>query len=180
MNKIWLVIPLLFLSSLVAAQNYVPVDAGSKFRFSIKNFGISTGGDFTGASGAISFNPAKPDDGSFFVELNAASVNTANGTRDKHLRGKDYFNVTAYPKLSFKSTKVSNSSKAGYFYIFGILTIKGVSKEVSFPFTATPENGGMRFNGSFTINRRDFKVGGNSISLSDNLNVTLSVFAKKS
>jgi polyisoprenoid-binding protein YceI len=64
-------------------------------------------------------------------------------------------------------------------YMFGNLIIKGVSKEIKFPFKATPKDDGFLFEGEFKINRRDFKVGGNSLSLSDDVTVSLSVFAKK-
>ena len=62
--------------------------------------------------------------------------------------------------------------------MFGKITIKGVTKEINFPFTSTAKNGGYLFEGSFKLNRRDFGVGGDSISLSDGLTVSLSIFAK--
>jgi len=62
--------------------------------------------------------------------------------------------------------------------MFGNLTIKGVTKPVEFGFSASPQNGGYVFDGEFKINRRDFGVGESSVSLSDNLTVTLSVFAR--
>jgi polyisoprenoid-binding protein YceI len=62
--------------------------------------------------------------------------------------------------------------------MYANITIKGVTKPVEFGFGATPKNGGYAFDGEFTINRRDFGVGGSSISLSDNLTVALSVFAR--
>ena len=61
----------------------------------------------------------------------------------------------------------------------GNITIKGTTKEIQFPFKATPKDNGYLFEGSFKLNRRDFNVGGSSISMSDNLDVNLSVFAKK-
>jgi polyisoprenoid-binding protein YceI len=54
-----------------------------------------------------------------------------------------------------------------------------VTKEVKFPFTATARDGGSYlFEGSFKLNRRDFGVGGNSISLSDEVTITLSISTK--
>jgi polyisoprenoid-binding protein YceI len=62
--------------------------------------------------------------------------------------------------------------------MYGNLTIKGVTKPVEFGFGATPKDGGYFFDGEFKINRRDFGVGGSSVSLSDKLTVTLEVLAK--
>jgi polyisoprenoid-binding protein YceI len=63
--------------------------------------------------------------------------------------------------------------------MFGTITIKGVSKEIRFPFTQKPKNGGYLFEGEFKLNRLDFGVGEKSFSLADELTVELSIFAKK-
>jgi polyisoprenoid-binding protein YceI len=162
------------------AQNYTPGDDGSKVHFVIKNFGISTGGDFKGVAGSIKFDPANLPVSDFNVSVDASTVNTDIEARDNDLRKSDFFDVKKYPQLLFKSTRVTKTNKAGYFYMFGNITIKGVTKEVKFPFTAKAQNGGYLFEGNFKLNRRDFGVGGSSISLSDELTVTLSVFAKAS
>jgi polyisoprenoid-binding protein YceI len=167
------------LTSTVFSQNYLPVDKGSKVKFNIKNFGINTGGTFEGLTGTIVFDANNPGAGTFNVTVDAKTVDTDNGGRDNHLRKSEYFDVEKYPKLSFASTKITKTNAAGYFYMFGKLTIKGVTKEISFPFTANVKDGGYLFEGSFKINRRDFGVGGSSVSMGDNLSVTLSVFGKK-
>jgi polyisoprenoid-binding protein YceI len=165
--------------NLAAQHTYTAVDAGSKVHFVIKNFGIKTGGDFTGLSGNVNFDPANLSGSSFNVSVKSNTVNTDNNTRDKHLKKEEYFDVDKYPTINFKSTKIITSSAAGKFYVVGNLTIKSVTKVVQFIFDATPKDGGYLFAGSFDINRRDFGVGGSSISLNDKLTVTLSVFAKK-
>ncbi|HEX6849371.1 MAG TPA: YceI family protein [Chitinophagaceae bacterium] len=160
-------------------QNYTPTDAGSKVRFVIKNFGINTGGTFEGLTGAITFDPANLSGASFTVSVEAKTVDTDMQGRDNHLRKAEYFDVEKYPKISFKSTKVTATNKEGYLYMFGTITIKNVSKEISFPFTQISKDGGILFEGEFKLNRLDFGVGGSSFSMADELNVELSVFARK-
>jgi polyisoprenoid-binding protein YceI len=160
-------------------QNYTPTDAGSRVHFVIKNFGINTGGSFDGLAGSIIFDPANLAAASFNVSVDAKSVDTDVEARDNHLRKEEYFDVEKYPKLSFKSTKITATNKDGYLYMFGVMTIKNVSKEISFPFKQTSKDGGILFEGEFQLNRRDFGVGGKSFSMSDELTVELSVFAKK-
>lgn len=162
----------------IAQSSLTPVDADSRVHFVIKNFGIKTGGDFKGLKGNIQFYPANPAASVFDVTVDASTINTDNESRDDHLKKTEFFDVATYKTLHFKSTKVTFSSTAGRFYMFGELTIKGVTKPIEFGFSATPKNGGYVFNGEFKINRRDFGVGESSISMSDNLNVSLSVFAK--
>ena len=161
-------------------QNYTPADDGSKVRFVIKNFGINTGGTFEGLAGIITFDPANLANASFNVTVDAKTVDTDLEARDNHLRKEEYFDVEKYPKVSFRSTKITTTNKEGYLYMFGIITIKNTSKEISFPFKQTNKDGGILFDGEFKLNRRDFGVGGKSFSMSDELNVELSIFAKKS
>lgn len=169
-----------FIVSLLHAQAvYTPVDTDSKVHFVIKNFGIKVGGDFTGLKGTIKFDPVNYASSVFDVTVDANTIDTDNSSRDGHLRKSDYFDVATYKTIHFKSTKVVLSSVKGRFYIYGDLTIKGITKPVEFGFGATAKDGGYFFDGEFTINRRDFGVGGSSISLSDNLTVSLSVLAKK-
>jgi polyisoprenoid-binding protein YceI len=169
----------LLLSSNVFAQTYTASDEGSNVHFTIKNFGIKTGGDFTGLKGTIVFNPKALATSSMNVSVNANSVNTDNGSRDKHLRKEEYFNVEKFPLLTFVSTKITESSTAGRFFVIGNLTIKGVTKSVQFGFSATPSATGYLFAGDFEINRKDFGVGGSSAVMADKLKVTLNVVAKK-
>src|SRR6186997_2777749 len=169
----------LFCVITASGQNYTPTDAGSKVRFVIKNFGINTGGTFDGLAGTITFDPSNLGSASFNVSVDAKSVDTDMEGRDNHLRKAEYFDVEKYPKISFRSTRITTTNKEGYFYMFGVITIKNVSKEVSFPFKQTSKDDGVLFEGEFKLNRLDFGVGGKSFSMADELNVELSVFAKK-
>lgn len=178
-KRLVFVAAILFNTILVTAQStYTPVDEGSKVHFVIKNFSIKTGGDFTGLKGSIKFDPQKYSSSSFDVTVDASTINTDNSSRDSHLKKEEYFFVDNYKTLHFKSTKIVQSTTQGRFYMYGELTIKGITKPVEFGFGATSKDGGYLFDGSFTINRRDFGVGGSSISMADNLLVNLSVFAK--
>lgn len=177
-KKILLPLPLLFSIGLTA-QTLTPDDAGSTVKFTIKNFGLNVGGTLKGLKGKITFLPTNLPASTFAITLDAATINTGNGSRDGHLKKDDYFDVEKFPTLQFVSTSITAGDKSGSYNIAGLLTIKGKAKSISFPFTATPTAGGHQFTGSFSINRRDFKVGGNSLVLSDKLNVSLNVAAKK-
>lgn len=179
MKKTATVIILSLFTLINHAQTYTPTDAGSKVHFVIRNFGIKTGGDFTGLKGSIIFNPNALSSSRISVTVESKTVDTDNNMRDNHLRKSEYFDVEKYPVISFVSTRITQSTRAGRFYVFGNLTIKGITKPVEFGFSATPQNNGYLFEGEFDINRRDFDVGGSSISLSDELTVSLKVLAVK-
>jgi polyisoprenoid-binding protein YceI len=179
MKSIKILFVAILINNIAFAQTYLATDEGSKVHFTIKNFGIKTGGDFTGLKGTIVFNPKALTSSSINVSVDANTVNTDNSGRDKHLRKEEYFNVEKFPLLTFVSTKITESSMAGRFFVMGNLTIKGITKSVQFGFSATPSAIGYVFAGEFEINRRDFGVGGSSSVMADKLKITLNVVAKK-
>lgn len=169
---------LAFVSVRISAQSYQPVDNGSTVKFTIDNLGFSVGGTFTGLTGTIVFNADNLAASSFAVSINSATVNTGNNTRDKHLRGEDYFNVTKYAAIKIISAKIAKSVTPGYFVFFGKLTIKDKTMDINFPFKVSSEQNGDRFVGEFKIKRRDFGVGGRS-TVSNEVTVKLNVLTKK-
>lgn len=169
----------LLMMSFGVLMNYSATDEGSSIRFKIKNFGVTVDGSFKGFQGNFNFDPNNLTASTFEASLDANTINTTNTSRDKHLREKEYFDIKTYPRIKLVSTKIGNSTKAGTYILNGKLTIKNITKDISFPFTASPKGEDYLFAGEFKINRRDFGVGGNSMVLSDNLTVLLSVTAKK-
>jgi polyisoprenoid-binding protein YceI len=175
----------LFVPTLLLAQSaptgrtvvYKPTDTGSTIEFVIKNLGINTKGSFTGLDGRISFDPKDPGKCLFDVSIAANSVNTDNEMRDSHLKNDTYFDVEKYPRIRLISTAITGDN--GRFTFVGKLTIKDKTKDVSFPFIATPSGIDYIFKGSFTINRRDFEVGGGS-TIANNCTINLTVLARKS
>ncbi len=162
------------------AQTYTPSNEKQSVTFSIKNFGLIVEGSFTGLAGSIAFNPANMEASSFKVTVDAPTVNTGNKSRDGHLNKEEYFNTTIFKKISLISSKITRGTAPGIYLFEGLLNIKGIAKSITFPFTAEPNTDGFLFSGNFKINRRDFKVGGSSLILADNLSVMLKVLAKKS
>lgn len=167
---------LLIISSCLGQQQEW-VDSRSKVEFVINNLGIGTKGDFKGLTGKISWNPANPSASSLQASVDASTIDTDIKARDNHLKKEDYFDVAKYPTLSFKSTAISLQAN-GQYLAKGILTIKDVAKTIELPFTVNKQADGFLFTGEIKINRRDFKVGGRSLTLSNDVKIKLSVFAK--
>ena len=168
----------LFISFWVNAQNYLPTDDGSKLHFVIKNLGINTGGDITGLKGKIIFDAKNASKCFFDVTAAVKTIDTDNGKRDENLRKEEYFDAATFPVIHLVSTKVEPGADLKHFIFKGNLTIKNITKPISFPFTAEGKSGGALFVGFFEINRIDFGVGKESFSLSNKIKVTLNAFAK--
>ena len=177
MKRILLIVIVAAILGKPASAQFQPVKEGSTVQFTIRNFGFNVSGSFTGLTGVVRFDGGDPDNASFDVSLDAASVNTDNNMRDDHLRKSSYFDTEKYPRIRLVSGKVTKSGKNGVFLFVGKLTIKDHTKDVSFPFTAESVGGGYRFKGVFSINRKDFEVGGTS-TISDKLDVALDVIVK--
>lgn len=67
------------------------------------------------------------------VSIDAASLDTKNGTRDGHLKDKkEFFNVSAHPKITFTSSEIIE--KNGKFLAKGTLNFLGKDHDYEFPF----------------------------------------------
>jgi len=94
------------------------------------------------------------------LPIQVASIDTRNADRDGHLRSNDFHALDEDPEIVFRSTGVTPTDDG--VDITGDLTIKGVTKSVTVPFTfegqATDPFGNERvgFEGTTTINRTDY------------------------
>lgn len=160
-----------------SAQQYKPVDDKSEINFTIKNFGLNTEGSLKGLKGSIKFDQANINASSFEVSVDVNTINTGVDGRDSHLKKEEYFDVQKYPVLKFVSTSINNSGD-GY-SVKGNLSIKGTTKSISISFTVDKSGDALIFTGNFSINRKDFGVGGSSAVMGSNVDISLKVFAAK-
>lgn len=147
--------------------NYV-IDADhSEIGFSARHAMVTkVRGHFAKFSGTASAKEGL-EDAQINVEIDVASIDTGNADRDGHLRTSDFFEVEAFPKITFKSTEVKANGDAGL-TVTGDLTIKETTKPVTIDFDFNGEvtdpwgNSRIGFEGSTTINRKEFGLSWNS------------------
>lgn len=178
MKKMIVAVFYILFAFITTAQSLQPQEQGSSVKFVIKNFGINTAGSFEGLTGTIQYDLENPVNSVFDVSVKAETVDTDIKARDNHLRKDEFFDVANFPHINLKSSKVTLTNSEDHLYFFGTLTIKGISKEIKFPFTVKTTPDGYLFQGSFKVNRREFNLGGKSISLDDEVKVELSVLAR--
>lgn len=164
---------------LVAQQVLHPVDAPGAVSFVINNFGSGVDGSFKGLKGEIRFDPNKLTESTMNVTVDAVTIETGINMRNRHLRGEKYFFVDKFPIISILGTQVKSTGKPDTYNMTARVTIKGISKTFPLTFTAKPQKNGFFFEGSFTLNRRDFNIGSGSISLADVVTVRLKVLAQQ-
>lgn len=178
MKAFGLIIGLVFSLAVSAQPVMSPLPAESKVSFTIANFGIDTDGSIGGIRGEIKFDDRKPIASSFYISLAANTVNTGNERRDNHLKKEEFFDVDKYPSISLKSTSIKAATVAGQYIFTGDLTLKNITKSISFLFSVVKKDSGYLFTGKTQIDRREFGVGGNSATMSDKVSINISVLAK--
>ena len=149
--------------------------------FQARHLSITTvRGSISNVVGNVEWVPGDPSRDSVVATLDVKTVNTANDYRDKTLKEEDFFKVSKYPRITFKSTSVKKSG-SGY-EVFGNLTIAGVTRAVILEADnpSAPQKGmeGEPVTGlsaTTTIKRSDFNFGTkySSSILSDEIKITI-------
>ena len=175
----------------IAAPETFTIDpAHSGVAFSIRHLFSRVPGRFTKFEGKIVVDRDDFTKSSVDVSIDAASIDTNEPARDKHLKSPDFFDVAKNPKLTFKSTKVTQAGP-NKLSVDGNLTIRGTTKPVTLDVDVLgfgPGYGG-RFLGGFEartkINRQDFGVAWNDLIegggavLGDEVEIKLNVEAAR-
>ena len=102
--------------------------AHSRAEFAVKHFWglITVRGKLTELAGELAVDPSGGIDGS--LRIKAASVDTGNRQRDKHLRSADFFGSDEHPEVVFTPSAVRKAGDSGY-RMDGTLAIAGASLE---------------------------------------------------
>lgn len=109
---------------------YLLDPAHSEVGFEVRHMMMSKVRGYFEVKQATFVLPENPLEATVEATADAASLSTNDEGRDGHLRGEDFFDVEKYPTISFKSTKVRE--EGGDFFVDGELTIKDVTKPVTF------------------------------------------------
>jgi polyisoprenoid-binding protein YceI len=166
-NSIKLSVLILLLASISYGADTFKIDpVHSAIGFSVRHLVISNvKGNFTDYSGTIVYDSLDISKSSVEISIKASSINTDNTDRDKHLQGPDFFDAVKFQEIAFKSSKIEK--KDGILYITGNLTMHGVTKELTFPFsilgTTNDPWGNFRMGAEagLELNRQDFGLAWN-------------------
>ena len=134
------------------AGNYPLTPENTVVSFTATNFlVVAVEGEFHAVSGVLRltepFEQSRVD-----ARVDVGSIDTKNHERDEHLKTADFFDMAAFPVLSFTDGAVSGVP--GDFKLKGRLMIRGVSKDVTFD----GKKEGSDWVATTTVDRQDFKV----------------------
>lgn len=140
----------------------------SELRFRVRHLVSRVSGTFTDWEGVILGDPADWKNGSVSVVVRTASISTNNQRRDTHLRSPDFFDVQAFPEMTFKSSSVALDGET--LTLAGDLSIRGVTKPVVLSGTYNGLSAGSEakdrvgFEVSTRINRLEFGLTWNRVA----------------
>ncbi len=157
--------------------------------FKVRHFFSKVPGRFAKFSGTLMIDEENFANSSVKVEIEAASIDTNEEARDRHLRSDAFFDVENHPTITFESTRIRLRGDTKLF-IDGNLTIRGITKPVTLEgeILGFGEMYSIRrgaFEASVTIDRKDFNVSWNDVLegggavLGNDVEITLNLEAKK-
>lgn len=149
----------------VKAGRYRLDTAHGKITWSLSHLGFSTYyGQFTEVTGELALDPETPSKSTLSVKIGTGSVNGLNDKLNAHLKTPDFLDVEKFPEATFVSQSVEPTGPTTA-RVNGTLTLRGVSKPVSFD--ATFNQAGVNpvdkiysvgFDGRTVIKRSEFGV----------------------
>jgi polyisoprenoid-binding protein YceI len=178
-------------TKLTAAETTGSYDIDAKHSyigFRVTHMGLAeVPGAFRDFSGSINYDGKDVSKSSVNFTAKVTSVDTGVAPRDTHLRTADFFEVEKYPDMTFKSTKVEK--KGDKWEVTGDFTLKGVTKQITIPFTVNgmmkdqKGNVKMGISAQTMINRQDYgvkygnKLPDGTLALSDMVKIDLQLEA---
>lgn len=142
------------------AVEYTTLDsAASSLTFGYSQMNVKMDGRFSELKATeLSFDPTNPQAATVAIEVVLGSIDAGYAEANTELEKEEWLALSAYPLATFTSSKVAALGDDRY-QVTGDLSIKGVTKEVTAPFTFKADGDAGVFEGSFTFQRADFGVG---------------------
>jgi len=173
------------LPSGAAVETYKIDPAHSAVTFKVRHFFTPVPGSFGKFEGTIKVDRENLENSSVEATIDATSVDTGHERRDNHLKNEDFFLVSEYPTITFKSTSWKKGASDDEFEVTGDLSIKDVTKSVVLDVKLLGFGEGMR--GAFLsgweaeteIDRRDFGVNYGAGVVGNDVDIQITVEAAR-
>ena len=149
-------------------------------------------GSASGVSGKVTFDPADPGKTKGKIVVAASSLHVPSPMMKEHMHGEQWLDVGKHSEITFEAKELKNVKTSGNDTTadaVGVLTIKGVSKEITAPVKLTylKDKLGQRvpklkgdllvIRSSFPIKRSDFGInpGAPQDKVAETIDLTLSI-----
>ncbi len=143
-----------------SAACWKPVPAPKSLTFVASQGGAPFPGEFKSYTALLCLDDKDLAKDKLQVDVDLNSVDSGLDEMDAALKNDDFFDTAKYPKGSFTSDSFKLVSP-GHYLVAGKLTLKGVTKAISVPFTWTPtaDRKQAKLDAKTTLQRRDYGIG---------------------
>jgi polyisoprenoid-binding protein YceI len=152
----------------------------SRINFHV-NASVKIAGKFDKWDARLTFTSPDETTGILEITIQAASVDTGSGMKNKKLKSEDFFDVEQNPLIKFKSTKFVRTGPH-IFEVDGDFTIRGVSNPEKLTLTVSGKGTGSgEIKGSMVFNRKDYGMnkGIPFIKIADHVDVNFHLVGKR-
>ncbi|WP_353073416.1 YceI family protein [Tunturiibacter gelidoferens] len=130
-----------------------PEDSSIKFYVKAS---VALVGDFDKWKASLTFSSRDVTTAVLDIQIQAATVNTGSGMKDKKLKSADFFDVEQAPYITFRSTKIVQTGPES-FDVLGDFSIRGVSKSETLKLTVSGKGTGRGvIKGMMAFDRKEY------------------------
>lgn len=131
-------------------------------------------GVFKAFTGSLDFDPANPATGTMHVVVNISSADLGSDDLHEGMRTPEWFDTANFPSAEFDSNTIRRIANQQY-AAEGTLTLKGITRKVTVPFTWQENGNTARMNGELDLSRTDFSIGAGEWSTDDEIGFNVHV-----
>jgi polyisoprenoid-binding protein YceI len=185
-NNVKILISSLLLSVIFLATSFKNIDGGkSVYKTDLKKSKVawigraevgdySISGNINLSEGTLIIENEQVKGGEFVIDMNTINCTNLTGMKKvtlmDHLKGEDFFEVSKFPKTTFKITNIATTTADEHlFNVIGKLTIKGITNNVTFPATIKKEGSVVSVKAILKVDRTKFNITYHSPSFFNNL-----------
>jgi polyisoprenoid-binding protein YceI len=170
------------LPAAAAAPAWTVDKAASRIGFTSSFGGQTVQGTFRRWDAQIQFDPKALATSRVVATIDVASAATGDSSKDESLPTADWFDAAHFPRASFAASSFKDLG-GGRYQAIGTLTLKGVARPVTLPFTLVITGAQARMQGQVALNRSAFGVGKGQFASAETVPfqvaVTVAVAAKR-
>ncbi len=115
-------------------------------------------GRFTRWTSDIRFDPERPETAHVAIEVETASLRMEDARLTTTAVGSGFLDSGRYPRIAFRLTRLEPAGE-NRFTAGADITIKGVTRPVTFPATLRSNGRGAQMTGGFSLDRAAFGIG---------------------
>lgn len=143
-----------------SAACWKPMASPKSLSFIADQAGAPFPGEFKSYTALLCLDDKDASKDKLQVDVDLNSVDSGLPEMDDALKGADFFDTAHTPKGSFTSDSFKLVSP-GHYLVSGKLSLRGVTRSISVPFTWTPSADGKqsKLDAKYSLQRRDYGIG---------------------